>query len=612
MLNFLKAKWTVIGLEAPIISWIIVATLLLGTIVYWLWLFRIFLGLRNTLVTANQRLAQTRSRYPEEKRGLSPAAYEDVNQDLAKENALNTHWQDFSQTLICRSDERTQQDYFWRSESAANSFNEAALLNSRLNLSLCQSLPGIITGIGLLFTFIAILIALLDVKLVNNRVQGIELLIQGLSGKFISSIVALFLATIHLFIEKSFFNWLRKQIDTFTTSLDRLFPLLTNAQLMEEMRAQIAKQTDSIRNFSSDLAPVLKASINEGVGPMLNQMATSIEGLNQLLRQSEAQKQESITGSIETLLQALQTSLTESIDQMSRSFTQTLSTNAQTQFSQVIQSLSDTTTLLNGMNAQFANTQKGMAELIDLAKMSTHEQFRQGRQQIESLTAELGKLLAQMTQQLESNAATTTGTAQEIIAQANSWSKHNSGQIEQMMEAYKQQFASAEELRQAFAASLVSFTEAISKQGAVMSEMRQITTQFSAIASSVKDATKETQATQQSLQQVAARTETQAKHLAQANARQAEMWSELQTNLDQYKNTFEQVGKAAGNLLNQINEHLKDYMDTTHRSFQELVKQADEKLGNAAGRLGGSVDELGEKLDDLTEILGRIPQNGHR
>ena len=376
MLNFLKAKWTLIGLEAPIVSWLIVAILLVGAIIYWAKLVRIVLSLKAILKRTNQSVALTRSHYPEEINGLSAQAYDEVSQHFEQAGILKSCWQRFNQCLISRFDEHNNQDYFWASESATDSFSESAIIGSRINLSFCQSLPGIITGIGLLFTFIAILIALLDVRLVNNRVQGIELLIQGLSGKFISSIAALFLATIHLFIEKIAFNKLHKQCAQLAGTIDNLFPRLTNTKILEEVRLQVAEQTNSMRSFNSSLAPALKASISEGVAPMLNQMANSIEGLNQLLRQSEAQKQESITGSIEKLLTDLQTSLIESIGQMSRSFTETISSHAQTEFSQVIESLSGTASLLNGMNAQFENTQKRMDELIAQANRSTYEQFQ--------------------------------------------------------------------------------------------------------------------------------------------------------------------------------------------------------------------------------------------
>jgi hypothetical protein len=58
--------------------------------------------------------------------------------------------------------------------------------------SLAEALPGWLTAIGLLTTFIAILLGLQGVKVLSNlEVRGIGGLVNGLSGKFFSSIIAL-------------------------------------------------------------------------------------------------------------------------------------------------------------------------------------------------------------------------------------------------------------------------------------------------------------------------------------------------------------------------------------------------------------------------------------
>jgi hypothetical protein len=58
--------------------------------------------------------------------------------------------------------------------------------------SLAEALPGWLTAIGLLTTFLAILLGLQGVKVLTNlEVRGIGGLVNGLSGKFFSSIVAL-------------------------------------------------------------------------------------------------------------------------------------------------------------------------------------------------------------------------------------------------------------------------------------------------------------------------------------------------------------------------------------------------------------------------------------
>lgn len=583
MLNLLKAKWVFLGLEAPILSWIIVITLVLFTAGYWLKMYLgVFRPISKRIGLAKQKLAHMQK--PNEvsnRSGLEAQSYDEVRSIFEQNEILKSCWQGFSKHLIRRS--REGSDFFWSVESAGESFSESALIGARLNLTLCQALPGIITGIGLLFTFIAILIALLDVRLVNNRVQGIELLIQGLSGKFVSSIAALFLATIHLFIEKSAFHRLRNNCQQLVKTLDGLFPRLTLAHLFADVRAQVAEQTNTIRSFNSNLAPALKASITEGMGPTLKRMVESIESLNQLLRQNEAQKQESITGSIEKLLKDLSDSLTGSITRMSDSFSTNLVGSAQTQFSEMRDSLSSTAALLNGMNNQF-----------------------------EGLTLKLEDMMAQMSQRLESNAQVTTSAANEILTRANTWSDQSASQFEQMLKSHHQQVARVEELRDAFTSALDGFTQAIGRHAGMIRGLGDTADRITETVAAVNQTMLGTQAAQRALELVAEQTRIQAEHLAKANERQGEIWRTLQSNLTKYTETFSQVENTAKALLSEISDHLNNYTQATHNGFQQLVEMADNHFNNATNSLGASVNELDEVLNDLADTLGKTRFNGQR
>ena len=66
----------------------------------------------------------------------------------------------------------------------------------------------------------------------GGKVIGLELLIQGLSGKFISSVVALLCATAFIFLEKRWFYSLEKSRQQLVNALDRLFPQLSSVQML--------------------------------------------------------------------------------------------------------------------------------------------------------------------------------------------------------------------------------------------------------------------------------------------------------------------------------------------------------------------------------------------
>ncbi len=108
--------------------------------------------------------------------------------------------------------------------SAAEHFSLAALCANRLNVRFYQQLPSFLTGVGLLFTFLAILIGLSKLHADGSHIEGIQGLINGLAGKFITSVVGLTCANGFLVLEKSLWYRLTTQHRHLVSLLDEMFP----------------------------------------------------------------------------------------------------------------------------------------------------------------------------------------------------------------------------------------------------------------------------------------------------------------------------------------------------------------------------------------------------
>jgi hypothetical protein len=309
-LDLLKATKTLWGLTAPWFAWIAAAVLLALPLIA---LIRLWWKVRTEskpIEDANKRLAQLRARVPlDPRRGLTVANFNQLADIFPKSSPLHQAWNNFAADVVNRRSASGDEQY-WASESAERPFSAEALYGGRINLGFYSSLPGIVTGSGLLFTFLAILVALLDVKITESQqITGLDLLIQGLSGKFVSSIAALLSATVFLLFERVLLHRLARARLSLIENLDAFVPKLTSARLLAELQRDISEQSVAFRSFNADLSTKLKQGFSEGVGPTLQRMVESVEELNNYLRAAEAQKQESITGSVSGLIQGLQQSI---------------------------------------------------------------------------------------------------------------------------------------------------------------------------------------------------------------------------------------------------------------------------------------------------------------
>jgi hypothetical protein len=519
--RFLTQTSSHLNIEAPVFIWRAAVGLVLFTLAVLFW-FAWIVGRDSRLY--GQLAAKVRALKNANPvgalQGLPLHAFDELRRVLEACAPLRHASELFLAQRILRRNAQGE-DEIWMARGAEEAFSEDLTIDARINRAFFSSVPGIVTGAGLLFTFIAILVALLEVRLTGNQVAGLDLLIKGLSGKFISSIFALSSATVYLLFEKPLLHRLGRSRQDLVASLNALVPVLSSSQLLADLLRDIGEQSTAFRSFNADLSLKLKQSFSESMGPTLSRMVEAIEELNQLMRAAEAQKQESITGTVERLLDKLESSVTRSLREITDRFTESISTGARTEFASVIESLRGAATLLEKMNVQFASTQQAVQELAELSKRAAAEQIQLGRTQIEELSEVLRSLMTQlnetagssvsqmaatltsvvhdlsarvtelgdkMTNSIVDSAGLATSAANEVIEKANQWSAKSSQQLAELLDTYHGQIDTVKELRANLEQSLAGFRAALHEYGTINGDLKSLVQNASAAGTSASGA----------------------------------------------------------------------------------------------------------------------------
>jgi hypothetical protein len=182
LLELLKYSESHGGLLAPAFLWYASAVLIAGTFSCLMWLCWLVLRERRLHRKIRTRLESVTRQFSRKAGdGLSAPAYDAVVRLFEQTPPLSHAWQNYNSMILRRRDSSGEEQY-WSTEIPDQAFSESAVIDTRLNRAFFQSIPGIVTGAGLLCTFVAILVALLDLKFENNLVIGVEHLISGLSG----------------------------------------------------------------------------------------------------------------------------------------------------------------------------------------------------------------------------------------------------------------------------------------------------------------------------------------------------------------------------------------------------------------------------------------------
>lgn len=155
-------------------------------------------------------------------------------------------WQALEESFECYASANGREGWFI-TRPPAESMTEDDVISSLYHSSFYQVVPSILTALGLLATFIAILVALsgvtYDAQDPTHPITGIDKLINGLAGKFLSSIVALILSVIFIFFEKKVCErQILRSYDRVIRRCKEILPFLSQPRILLDIQRLAASQ----------------------------------------------------------------------------------------------------------------------------------------------------------------------------------------------------------------------------------------------------------------------------------------------------------------------------------------------------------------------------------
>lgn len=182
-----------------------------------------------------------------------------------------------------------------------------------------------------MLTFLAILIGLSKLHADGSHIVGIQGLINGLAGKFLTSIVGLLCANLFVLLEKSAMHRLATTQQQFVTMVDELFPRKTMEQMLENFTPGAGPATAqgqvAMGAVPGDLGDRLAGSLSDRLSPTVTALREAVEVLarreqggrigapDRLAEELSRVMQQTMAAPIQELNQAIQT-LARSVEEL--------------------------------------------------------------------------------------------------------------------------------------------------------------------------------------------------------------------------------------------------------------------------------------------------------
>lgn len=503
------------------------------------------------------------------------AEFHTIQEKLSDNRTLGHAWGEFEEVLIYDawagdSGIRNAQppgDYFYRTSVTAN----------RINLRFFNTFPNILTGLGILGTFVGLAagISLASHGLGSDdpvKMQAaLQQLLNGASLAFFTSIAGMVCSILLNLYEKRRIHRLDGAIQRFVDALDARLKRVTVESLASEQLEQSRQQTQTLEVFSNKLAYQIVDGLSEkfsaNLGPTLDKLVEAVEGLRDQRKDDTAEMLERMLAEFQTSLSGAAgqelSSLGQTLELLNEKLTSQISTigsqqaTLQSEHERSLDNLRSTlSNSQESFNAEVGRTLKTLSDTLGASVEEVARELRSAGQDAGSRLTEMTTRLAETIQQINE----TIQSSAQAAEQHRQISEHNRETIDAMRTAGEQ---------------FGQLAEPVARSASAIEES----------ASAINGTVESFVSIRDGIHESVSRIETIQTQLGEAWAR--------------YEQRFESVDASLANVFEELHTGLSQYTS----SLNGYVKDLDKHTSSITSDLAGAVGELNEMLEGLEETL---------
>jgi hypothetical protein len=510
------------------------------------------------------------------------AAFHDLDERINGNSLLKASWREFKQTLLFPEPDDDQ--VISCVQPPGYHFRRDALLGHRLNLRLYNAIPNLLTGAGILGTFIGLVagIYLASHGLASDDISeakaAMQALLNGASLAFTTSIVGLLASIIFSVLEKHRVHQFDSLLGRWISGLEKRLQRVTPEGIARQQLAQARQQTVVIEDFTSQLAfqiadafdQKLQQHVAASIAPALTQLVQGIEGLRSDRQQSD-----------EAVLERLLTRFTSDLNGAAGTEMESLATTLN-ELNAKLQAQTTAAEVHHRANQQAAEeSMKGMSRLFTEGTERFQEHVTKS---VNTMSTSMEKILAQLTQQQNLANADANKRIKDLGAAFNQAIAGLQDTLGQMREIG----ASNREAATKISALIQGLDDAVARIQGLSDPIRIAAEQFARTGDGLSLQV-------EALGRAAGMVSNSAAELEASNSETRAAWAD-------YRERFEGIDEALDGAFKTLTEGVQVF--TTQ--VGEVLGQLDQHTAEITGKLGGAIQELSETVEELNDAVSRL------
>ena len=520
-------------------------------------------------------------------------AFEQYN--ARAEEVFGLPWTEFVETLVRPAPGSS--DPIRNTGEVSRYLNDATIIFPRISFGFYQSVPNLLTGLGILGTFIGLAFGVgaassgLSSSDPREITSSLQQLLDGASLAFLTSIAGIACSILFVLVDRFFSRRLHLAVDEWVGEIESRLERVTPEGVALQQLEQEKRATKQLERFNSELIFSIEKALDEKIAgrlsPQLERLVEAVEGLRSDRSTDAAQMIEQALDRFTDAMQERTGSQFEEMASIVADLNRTLKNTAdglarsqqdiRTALESVLTAVR--TSMDAGANAMTETLQQALSNVTRVIADASQSLAEQMTDSSMAASAELRETVGSATQDLAKTgveaASQITGSLQGLKAAAESLDR-STRQSEQV---------------------LVSMTAFVDRLEMLRDTMESTHRQIAAVAEPVGRAASDIRASSDRTADTLARTselvgriDALVNTLEQHQQSVAEAWA-------QYQNRFEGIDQSLAGVFQQIDEGLSGYCAQVKRFAEELDQTTSKTIQDLAGATG----DLNQSIEDLTE-----------
>lgn len=491
-------------------------------------------------------------------------------------------WREFDESLVLSSDQK----HLFNTLDAEHFFNARTLAPGLTASRLLAAAPSFLVAIGVLGTFVGLTVGLEGLVGTSDEIEslkgGINKLISGAAVAFMTSVWGVFFSLLLNFVEKMFERSALGQIQQLQHDIDFLYPRIPAEQSLVHIAEYGKESKEALQELHERIGDRLQETLNG----MSEAMQTALtDALNNIMAPA-----------IQTLVSTTSQQSTQVLEKLVGNFMDGMTSVGREQGLQMQQAAADVNAAVSGMserlNQLFSSLNEQQGRQMEVAQQQSaafETQLQRISGSAEERQAQMERRFAELMSGLTNQLQTQLGAAQQRDEERQVLFERLLGQASSSQTAMLEQFSNS--TREQMQAMAEAGNERHNNLEKVFSRlMMNLNTQLD---SQMGAAEQREQARQQRFQE----------QLDQVSTHQQELLSGLASAVQ----ATQQQSRLMADQHQQLLGQLKQVSEATAQSSKHLDSSANQ-LGLLSANLRQAADTLGQRLEAVTHGVEKAGQ----